>query len=171
MITDLSSAFLGRNTYRLTWASTLTDPTYYLYRDGVLVGQTATAAWVVTLGVGETPVFEVFDDAADEPTAAYPQYVSLGWYAAAGAASYRIEQKIGDNWTRRASVADQGQGYFLWRSGPLADDTTHLFRIIPVGSNGNDGTATAFSVLMVRIPDPPAPTVAYSAATGKLTVS
>lgn len=171
MITSLTATRTGPTTWRLNWTSDETNPTFYVYRDGVLIAQTTAVEWEVTVPAGgAAPVFEVLD-ADDEPTQGYPATVVLAWYAAAGAASYRVEQLDGVDWVEQAEVTDDGLGYLTWQSGTLADGTTHEFRVIPVGSNGNDGTAQAFDVLMVRYPDPPAPTIAYDPNAGTATLS
>ncbi len=159
--------------YRLSWSTTLTaaEVTFYVYRDGVLEGRTQARSWDAASTDGESPVYEVFDDAAAKPAFAWPGHATLCWYAAAGADYYLVEQFVGGAWAEAARVPDDGAGYFLWRSRPLADSTTRQFRVTPVGENGNAGATHAFSLLMVRVPDVPAVSYAYSPGTGAVTIS
>lgn len=174
MISDLQMDSLGGGAWRITWTSDLVDPTFYVYRDGQLLGTTRAAEWVVRLAAGDRPVFEILDsddDTAPTATRGFPGFVTLGWYASTGSDRYLIQELVGVDWTTRRTIHDRGQGYFRWKSRFLEDVTTHQFRVVPIGTNENTGTAAAFSVLMVRHPDAPEVEITYSSGTGKLTIS
>lgn len=156
---------------RLTWSSDLTDPTYTVYRDGELVLTTTATEYVFAVASGEAPVIEVYDAAPAAGPEGYPSRMLLGWTAVADTDEYRVEQYVGTAWTTRATIDDTGAGYYTWRTGVLADDTTHQFRIVPVGDNGNDGDPLALTMLMVRHPDPPDVEFEYDAVAGTIAVS
>ena len=160
---------VGPGAWRITWSSDLSDPTFYVYRDGRLIATTALTSLVFTIAAGESPVIEVFDDAATLPSTAFPGRVTLAWYAIAAVDHYRIDEYVASVWTQRRRIRDDGSGYFRWRSRFLKDVTSHQFRVVPVGTNGNAGTATSFTVLMVRHPDPPNLTTSYDSGTRQLT--
>lgn len=166
MVTTLTVASLGGGAFRLDWASDLAAPTFYVYRDGVLATTTTRTSLVVGAADGESPLYEVLDDAAAVPGAAYPAYALLAWYASAGAAGYRVEELDLPTglWTERTSFTDEGGNYYVYRSRYLEDATTHRFRVTPLGANGNAGTPADFVVLMVRVPDAPAASFTYNGA-------
>ena len=105
-VTSLTVSDLGGGAYRLEWASDLATPTFYVYRDGVLVTTTELTSLVVGVGAGESPVYEVLDDAGAAPAAAYPAYATLAWYPAPGAAAYRVEELVSGAWAVRATLED-----------------------------------------------------------------
>jgi len=162
---------LDRYTVRFSWTSNLDDPTFWVYRNGVLA--TVTKATSVTWSVdpAEELVVEVLDDANAKPARSFPGRFTLHWQGTAGVDHYRIEESVSGVWTTRGRVADIGQNYFRWVSRWLEDETTHQFRIIPVGTNKNEGTPKTFSALMVRNPDVPDVNWSYDAGTKKVTIS
>lgn len=155
---------LAANTWRLTWSSSLGVPGvafagYRIFKNGVQVGEETTAEQLdVTLQAGESLVIEVLDDADEEPSTGFPGRITLGWGPVEPASSireYKVQEYVSAVWTTRKLVTEDGSPFYRFESRYLEDDTTHQFRVIPVGVNGNDGTALSFSALMVRHPDQP----------------
>lgn len=161
---------LSEDTYLLSWSSTETDPAYYIYRDGELIDTTFAETYAVTIEEGESPVFEILDDVDAVPIPGYPARQEICWLPATSAESYRIDEYVDSAWVQRDSVPDDGSPFFSWTTRPLEDVTTHLFRVTPVGANGNDGTSKTYSIAMVRCPDPPDVTITYDDETGTLTI-
>jgi len=158
--------------WRLAFASGLADATFYVWRDGVLLGSTTATWWDVVAEAGTYPVWEVFDDAGDEPLGRFPGTVTLQWRAVAAAAHYVVEEYAAGAWVERAQVAESGDaGYLRWTSRWLEDVTSHQFRVTAVGVDGNESDAEGWDVLMVRWPDPPDVSVTYAQGTAKITVS
>lgn len=171
-VTTLTVTRVGDVGFRLDFASDQPEPTFYVYRDGRAVSEGTQPSYLAVVLPGESPVFEVLDDAEAAPQEGYPAYVTLSWYAGgADVDRYLVQQFVSGVWTTKATVRDSGRPYFTWRSGTLADVTSHQFRVIPVGDNGNQGTATSFTVLMVRYPDPPDVAFSYDEGTGEVTVA
>lgn len=190
MITSFSASIESEGdpaVWQLTFTSDLAAPTFRLYRDGILIrtiagtddnGDIGSNGEAVVEVAGDTfPVFTVVDDDTAAAPDGYPDHVTLGWYAADGPASsaltdyYRVDQYDGAEWNEVGRVPDTGAGYFTWASGTLADDTTHTFRVVPIGRNGNAGTAVTFAMLVVRYPDPPNVTYAFNAGAGTVTIT
>ncbi|HEX8916792.1 MAG TPA: hypothetical protein VF796_30860 [Humisphaera sp.] len=171
MITALAAAQVGPYLWRLSWASDDADASFRVYRDGELLQSTDAAELLVQVWPGESPAFEVIDDPLAAPAPAYPADVTLAWYAAAGAAYYRVDAWDGAGWAEAARLPDGGEGYWTWRSGRLPDGAVATFRVVPVAAGGQDGTPTPFAALVVRRPDVPAAAYAYDAGTGTVTVS
>lgn len=144
-------------TIRLAWSSDKQTPTYQVYLWGELYAITASSFLDVHVNSGENVIVEVLDNDHEVPTKIYPPWVTLRWFESASqdVNYYLIEEFVASVWTERKKVYDEGQGYFTWRSRQLEDETTHQFRITPIGVNGNAGTASIHSYFMVRNPDPP----------------
>ena len=169
----------GRGRWRVTWSSSLGSPPpdgYRLYRNGALVASTDLESWDFTLQEGEQLVIEVLDDDDLEPSTAFPGQITIGWRRTASTQEYRVEEFVGGLWVVRRIVRDTGAEWLRFTSRFLDDVTTHQFRVTPVGTNGNDGTAISFTTLMVRQPDQPIEDqdieteFTYSAVTKKVTV-
>lgn len=162
-ITSLVATLTSLITGYLTSASDLDDPTFYIWRDGVLVGATKSTRWSFTLEAGEFVVWDVFDDSATVPAAAFPGRVTVTWCAVETANHYRVEQWGGATWDLQIKILDRGEGYFSWESGFLEDVTEHKFRVVPIAhdrdaqvlGDGNIIYMTELRVLMVRHPDIP----------------
>jgi hypothetical protein len=172
MVTFNPPRQLSSTSWRISWTSDATPAvTFYVYRDGVLIATTTATQWDLTVPPGTSPVIEVLDT-ADPPEKAYPGRIVLTWYSVAGTSSYKVQEYITTIWVDRDQVTDDGRGYFVWTSRWLEDSTTHQFRIVPAGTNGNDGTPQELDVLMVRHPDDPTPTLtnSYSDTTHAVTI-
>jgi len=125
-------------TWRLAWTSSLGDgTTCYVYRDGELFASGPITSVLVRVVTGEYYTWDVIDDLDDAPHYLYPGTMLLAWTETAATDHYRVEEYVNAAWTLRAAVRDTGQGYYTWRTRYLEDDTTHQFRIVPVGTNGN----------------------------------
>lgn len=171
MITALTATPAGDLLWLLAWASDLAAPVFRIFRDGRLVDTTTLTEALVSAAPGEAPVFEVLDDPLAAPTPAYPPYLLLTWLSVPGCDHYRVEQFVSAAWTARKDVPDDGSATFSWQSPTQPDGLVAQFRVIPVGTNGNDGTPLTFAELVVHVPDPPACAYAYSAGTGTVTIT
>jgi len=145
-------------------------PTFYIYVDGILVAQTTATEFTLAVNPDETYVVEILDDADAEPMQRFPGKARLGWFFVEGVDYYRVDEYIGDAWVERIRMPDN-DGYMKWESRFLEDGQIHLFRITPVGTDDNEGTAKEFSVLIVRRPDSPDVNFSHSTETQKLTIT
>lgn len=84
---------ISRRTWRVSWTSTLSDPTFYIYQDGILIAQTPATSWDFTIRPGATMVIEVLDDANTSPTDVADGRAVLTWYRRPAADRYRIETR------------------------------------------------------------------------------
>lgn len=161
----------GGGSWRLNWSSTLSSPTFYVWRDGQLVAVTSAVTMIFWVAPGESLVIEVFDSATETPSSAYPGRLTLAWERSAATDYYRIDLYTGGQWVEQARVFDTGAFYYSWKTDWLDDVTQYRYRAVPIGVNGNAGASREFSVLMVRTPDEPSIAYGYSAVTNKVTVS
>lgn len=162
---------MGLYSWRLKYSSDLPEPMFYIYLDGNLIAETQQTEYSIAIGLDGDSVIEVLDD-PDTPLQIFPGKVRLGWFFVEGTDYYRIDEYVDSAWLPRYRMPENG-GYMSWRSRFLEDGQTHLFRIVPVGTNGNEGTQRQFSVLMCRRPDVPDVNYSYQKAdyqvTGSLT--
>lgn len=170
-VTITSAVQTGPESYRVTYTSSLSEPTYYLYQDGTLVAVTELTSWTFIVPMGESLNVEILDDPDELPQAAFPGRLTLAWEGSDSVEYYRIDEYVSETWTERARIYDTGVLYYSWQTRFLEDVTSHQFRIVPIGMNGNEGALKAFTVLMVRHPTPPSVSYAYDSETAKVTIS
>ena len=155
--TVTKARLLGPRSLWVEFTSTLSSPTFYVYLDGVLVSKTQRANAVISIEPNIHYVLEVTDSASQTPTVIYPARWWINWQPSpdGGVHHYRVEEFVSSAWVLRAKVPHSGRSHYRWLSRQLEDVTTHQFRIVPVGTNGNQGTAATITSLMVRQPDIP----------------
>jgi len=151
-------------TWLFEWQSTLSDPTYYIYVDGLLALITQEESFQLDVGEGFA-AFQVFDSSSDVPADVLPGRAVLSWPTAAGNATYYVEEYVDSEWVLRATLKSTSERVLSFVSRFLEDDQTHQFRLRPADTaSGIDGTIRAISFFMVRPPD--SPEVSYSVDTG-----
>jgi len=161
----------GSNTWLVSWSSNLSTPTYYIYQDGTLIKTMQTTSTTFWAAAGESLNIEILDDEDEVPESAFPGRLTLAWEKCTETDYYRIDEYVDAAWTERARIPDDGTYYYQWQTRFLEDVTSHQFRIVPVGDNGNEGAAKTFTVLMVRHPAEPSVSYTYAALTGVVTIA
>ncbi len=169
----------GGRAYTYTYSGT--SP-FKRYKRGQYIGNTTSTNLTITIeddnkfntGDTEEPIpLEVLD--ADDTTTAqnieFSPRITLQWRGTTYADYYRVERKISGTWTHQAIIKDDGRGYFKYTTQALSDDTQYELRVIGTDTDGNDGTPLTYTVDNVCNPEPPSINVAYSSATGLMTVS
>lgn len=154
------------------------SPTFYIYQDGILIAETEATQYTITIEAGAHYQIEILDSETETPAQAFPGYATLTWDRALGtgstyfdnAAKYRIDEYVSSAWVERVTIDDQGEGFFEWTSRFLEDQTTHQFRIVPIGANGIEGRAVTKSIAMVRRPDKPTATCTYNDPAGTVSI-
>ena len=156
------------NTLVYEWSSDEDDPTYYIYVGAELVNATKATSQEFHVETDDYPAIEILDDADTAPQYARSSRETLAWYAHASAEKYRVDELVSSVWTERAMIYDAGEGFFLWTSRPLEDVTQHEFRVVGIGTDGNDGqTPARIFVPIIRMPDVPNVAYTYNGATPK----
>ena len=164
---------IGPTTWRIEVASTLGDPTFYWYVDGILIDSSNQPFRTFEIGAGEQGQIEILDDPDATPSAVYPGRVLLTWHpdpANADIENWRVDEYVDGDWTERITTPATQWGQ-EWTSRYLEDNSTHRFRVVPLGANSIEGVAREFSVLMVRLPDLPDVTYSYDDGTGAVTAT
>lgn len=154
------------------WSSQLSGP-FYVWVNGKLARVTHQTAMAVHAENIEQvkEVVEVFAFVTDEPQIVRSTRLQLQWGATASTKEYRIERYIDSSWEVEAVIEDHGGNEYMYRSPSLADSQVHQLRIVPVGTNGLDGTALTLSKRMVRHPNSPNHDVAYDDGAGTVTLT
>lgn len=153
-----------------SWTSTESSPTYYVYINGELVSVQTEASYSFSVDPGENVFIEVFDSASYTATSVPSGRLTLCWYEDSYAVRYRVDQYTDGAWVELATIAG-GDWFYTYATGYLADSTTHLFRVVPIGESNTEGDAITFSRLITRYPDPPEVGFEYDAATTKATIT
>lgn len=162
----------GEGAFRVVWSSTLSTPTFYVFVDGKEVTRTTLTSRVFHVEAGATPVLEVLDDPDETPSLARTSRRQMQWQGSGATARYRIERYNGADWDEVGSVEDIGVGgLFDFNTDPLPDGTAASYRVVPIGTNDNEGTPAALTINQVRHPDPPDVGYAYAAGTQKVTIT
>lgn len=162
MVTIESLVRIGKYCWQITYSSDLPGtPTFYIYVDSVLATQTKQTTWNIALNLDESSVVEVLDNANEQPLQIFPGKARLMWFFVEDVNYYRVDEQINSVWTERKRLPEN-DGYLQFQSRFLEDGQSHLFRVVPVGLDGNEGTPKQFTVLMVRRPDAPNLDLYYS---------
>lgn len=145
---------LAGQSLQVTWEADTEGP-FRVYRDGIGVVETKLKQAKLYAGLGEFPHVEVIDDGS-APTPVNAARLVLRFDGVANAKSYRIERFDG-MWTiEHRMLHDARTGPYVYRTEPVEAGVTAQYRIIPEGTNGEDGTAVVLDKSVIRHPDPPA---------------
>ena len=158
-------------TWRVTWLSDQENALSYVYVNGELFASGRLFEAIIPAQGGEQPVIAIFDDGDGVPGVEFPSRWMLQWETVAGVEYYKVQEYVDSAWVDRAHVYDRGQPNFHWFTRVLEDVTAHQFKIVPVGVDANVGTGRELQSIMVRTPDVPDYSVAYSNGTHKITVT
>jgi hypothetical protein len=171
-ITSLTVETLAAGAWEYAWAGTAP---FDVYRDGAqILDQTTRTALVVEGGDPyEPPALEVRDanDTGLAESVEYAPCLTFQWRGTANAEYYLIQQYSGGGWVTRKVLMESGRGYYQDTTGPLADATTHEWRVIAVDSQGGESQPLELDVLLVRNPPPPSIGITYNSGTGQITVA
>lgn len=167
-ITSIISQRLSGGSWLITATSDLPSPSYYWYRDGLLVDVTLSNSRQFDLAVGENVQIDVLDDASALPAESYPARCLISTAPGEGVVKSRVEELVDGEWVTRHTALGSYVGY---QTRVLADGETAQFRVIPVNAAGIDGRPKAFQVTMVRRPDPPDVTYTWDEETARVTLS
>lgn len=160
----------GGDVARVSWTPGSSAPNYEVFLNGEFFARIAGTEIDIPVPPGGEAVVEVIDCPDAVPQPAFNSSFHIGWFLASDSAKYRIEENVSGQWVVRRRFENLGEAYRLWQSRILEDVSTHQFRLIGVGADGNE-TTLSLSALMVRHPDTPSVSYAYDGGTNKVTVS
>ncbi len=119
--------------------------------------------------VDTPPPLEIVVEGEAAENDLYPPFAVLQWFGVSTASAYIVEELVGISWLLRSTVLEIGSGYYAMQTFLLADCTAASWRVRPVDSQGNAGTALTSTFTVVRNPDPPVVDAQYAA--GIITIS
>ena len=170
-ITSLTTQQLDPRAFLIEFTSGLSDPTFYIYRDGVLVETTTETSFQVFLSPSETFRIEVFDDIGDVPGVGHSGHLLMTWRGVSESDHYLVQHFVDAAWVTVSRVQEIAQSVYVFESSFLDDMTTHQFQILAVGTDGNESDPLSFSGLVVRRPDRPRVIWDWDSGTGTLTAT
>jgi hypothetical protein len=180
-ITGYDITRAGRIVY-VTVTSDLSGTVYYhWYLDGSWVAYTVEPTYVFVLETDSQAEIicqdtndAAYDYVANAP-AGWPATKTLFWTASTSTDvdHYRVEQKKdSDAWVELGTVDDDGSWSYQYETPTLEDLASYQWKITPVDTAGNDGTAVTLGPeTVVRRPDGPRYEIAYSAGTQRVSYS
>lgn len=163
--------------FLLKFSTDRTPPiNWRVYRNGVKIkdytSNSTSDELLVFAPPDEGVAVEVLDLSAAIAAPAFPGHITLNWLAFSDAAKYRIDEYVSGSWISRQTITTKGEAVFQWLTRFLENQTTHTFRVVPIGDDDNEGaTALTFTVPMVRQDVVPDVDYSYSAGTTKVTIS
>lgn len=160
----------GLNSVLIEYESTESTPTFYIYLDGNLIDITKETEYELGININENYILEILDSLSVPPMQVFPGKIKLNWFSSTDVNYYKVEEYIVDTWVTFKRINDNG-GYLEFDSRFLEDSQNHIFRILPLGTNGNEGTAKQFTILCVRHPDIPDVSYSYDNGTAKITIT
>ena len=163
--------WLDDQTCELTWSSSISGATFYIWRDGEFISQTAATSQQFRTVPGEYLLVDVFDSPTDSPDYAQAGRVHLCWYASPLAASYLVQEFVGAVWVDRQSIPDNGEGFFRFLTRYLEDGESVDFQVLAIDAAGNSATPAPFPVVQVRHPEIPDVEYEYDSGTGVVTIT
>ena len=158
---------------------------YEWFEDGVSVGRSADPAHTRAVELNDAVEVECiatryddFDAHRNAPQS-YPAWRRIEWQPSVtgDVDHYRIDHATGEStpasWTEVGRLRHDAREIYSFRSAALADLTFHWFRVTPVGTDGNDGTAKVFTPESqhVRRPDAPDFDTSFDDGTQRITIS
>ena len=177
MITSYTVSRTG-DTSIVRVSSSLTAPIWYWwFLDGAFVNVTRAAQYTFVLTPGEQATVECIDTSDNvQPSApaGYPATRTIRFVTSLAdtIARYCVQQqKNGGAWETIGYVQDNPGGWSYSVQTDMLDDlATYAWRVIPIDTAGNQGTALALgSELIVRTPD--APDFSFTFNAGAATVT
>jgi hypothetical protein len=155
LITSLTKAQIGPNSWLLTAVSDTPGNLFYWWKDGVYLGSTISGQRTFTITSG-SPQISVFDDSGDAPEIGLPDYLKLQWSHDGLATQYHISHMTTPEletlleFTMDATNKKQ----FEFTTPALQDSKEHLFTITAI-RHGSSFTGRTIYHTMVRRPDAP----------------
>lgn len=185
---ELSLVATQRGRYVTVQAETaITEDVYFhWYLDGLYAGVTRTPHFGYLLPLDDSAfvqclatLYPDFDPIAAAP-AGYPSRGTLQWIrsSAMNIGYYRVDSATGagvpagGDWKEIARFVADDRWHYTYLTPSRSDLTWYWYRVVPVDTAGNDGTALTFGPFyVVRRPNPPDFATSYDAGTGRVTWS
>ena len=167
-ITGVTTRRLPGGGWIVTAVSDLSEPTFYWYRDGLLIDMTRDGSRQFDLSAGELAQIDVLDSLADAPADAYPSRCLISTAPGESVVKSRVEEYTDGKWVTRHTAHGAHVGY---QTRVLADGETAQFRVVPVNAAGIDGRPRPLTVTQVCRPNKPALAYTWNPATTRITLT
>ena len=101
----------------------------------------------------------------------YPPYITIQWRGNLVAGYYVVKEYVGSAYVERFRVWEDGRGYYSIQSAPLADATTHEWRVVPIDLDYGEQDPLDIQVFVICNPNFPDVEYTYVAGTHTLTAT
>ena len=165
---------IDRYTWLVTYSSSLSDPTFYIWLNGQLVSTTKSTEYRVTVVGSSSPVLDIFDDAASQPEASAQGFFEVMWTLPAAAVQVKVERQAAGSgsWSEIGTFdVIQGTAKFRFTTEYLDDKTGYIYAATAIDAAGRESEREMAHFPMVRIPDVPAVSMSYDNGTRQVTIS
>jgi len=152
----------GPTRFVFSYDSDLDDPTFYIYVNGDFVTETQETSYEITAPLNTQFQFDVLDDADALPEEFFPGTITLRWDGTPDSTSYRAEEYVDSAWVAKRVVIHDDRRLFHYDSELLDDSTVHRFRVVPIDTQGRNGTTLEFEAEMCRFPDTPSQAISIT---------
>lgn len=172
-VTEYEPTHLGGRNWRLRYISSLGGtPTYYIWRNGVLIDTTTATTYDVFVDVNDRVQFDILDTAAT-PSITHECFATVWWNGKSDAVSYSVEQrKDGGAWAEIVNVIENGSNVYRIKTAELVAGSTYDWRITATDVNGNaTGTPMQFTKYIDRAPNQPDWDYTWDADAGEITIT
>lgn len=158
MITNFQIFNLNNGTIYFDWGSDISDPTYYIYRNGIFIGNQSQNNYTINdLVDGEIFRFEVFDVSTDRPEVFYDNYFYFNFFVndITNLREFLVEERINsETYVPTKSIFVKANNYFYSiRSNFYNDNDDVSVRITPVSINRKKGQPFEINKRIVTYPD------------------
>lgn len=148
-----------------------TGKRYVVRRRGMTLRQVSRSPVLIRVPSGESVDVEIVEAGSEETVPAADVAAEVRMARVAGARQYRIDEYVSGSWVERATLDDASADELARRMAPLTRGSSNQYRVVPIGADGNEGTAAAVTVEGLRPPDVPLVSWTYDADTGLVTVA
>jgi hypothetical protein len=155
MITSIVYTEIGPATYRITAVSSLADPVFRWFVDGIPY-LTSTVGFIDVQLTSDTQLtIDVFDqDTANPNPLARGSNVAIAWEKSTGAIAYRVEQYVDPAWEVIDIITALDSRSFR-KFVPADDEETISLRVVAIFADLSESVVATRLAFVVRIPDVP----------------
>lgn len=110
------------------------------------------------------PPLEIVEEEEESLSEQNLPFLVMQWYKEDGTAYYEVQEDVGGVWTTRAIIMEEDIWVYTQQTPPLADETTHNYRIRAVDIYEERSTDLLFRKFVVKPPtlSPLALSITYS---------
>ena len=170
-VTHSESVLIAPLNLRISYSSDESAPLFYILKNGRLYQKTYATSIVVPVDINEDTIWEVFDSSSYSSNASVmDRRMEFDWGSVDDVDYYRIDYND-SGYSEYDRIYSDGSSRYHYRSRQLSNAATHQFRVVPVGTNGNEGTSRTFSAYIAGLPAQPGRSSTYNSGKATIVIS